>query len=72
MHEPGADLEEWKLDWHEDVEAGEPARVAAPKASRSGVLEMEESGLRCCPEDVQSTEAPALAATDTAAAAGPC
>ena len=25
---PGVDLEEWRLHWHEDVKAGEEAKVA--------------------------------------------
>ena len=44
-YEPGADLEEWRLHWHEDVKAGEAAKVAAGEAQRSGVLEMSGAGL---------------------------
>ena len=29
---PCADLEEWRLQWHEDVQAAEQAKVAAGKA----------------------------------------
>ena len=48
---PGADLEEWRLQWHEDVKAGEKAKVASGKVQRSGVPGIKGTGLICCPED---------------------
>lgn len=48
---PAADLSEWRLEWHEDVLGVERAEVDAGITLNSDILDMEQCGLICCPED---------------------
>ena len=49
--QPEAAIKYWTLRWYEDVKAGEKAELAEGTFLRSGVLEMADAALMCCPED---------------------